>query len=141
MRTLPIVWHRLVKDGETCPRCGGTQEELQAALRRLDAELRPRGIVPTLEMREIDEASFAADPLSSNRIVIAGRPMEDWIEAGVGSSRCCAACGDADCRTIEVAGERFEAIPAELIVRAALRAAAQAQAKPQAPTCCSAAGG
>jgi hypothetical protein len=124
-RTLSIVWQRLVKEGETCERCGGTYTELQRAVRRLQEALWPLGIEPTLEAQEIDAASFAAAPSESNRIWIAGRSLEDWLGATIGSSRCCAACGDADCRTVELDGRSFETIPEDLIVRAALRAAAE----------------
>jgi hypothetical protein len=124
MTTLPILWQRLVKDGATCDRCGGTQVELQNALARLEEELRPLGIEPVLEQHEIDDARFAADPSASNRVWIAGVPLEEWLGAGVGSSRCCAACGDADCRTVTVGDSAYETIPADLIVQAAQRAAA-----------------
>ncbi len=117
MTALPILWQRLVKDGATCDRCGGTYAELQKAL------------APFVELREIDEATFRADPSASNRIWIAGVPLEDWLGAGVGTSRCCAACGDADCRTVMVDETTFETIPADLIVRAARRAAAALRAR------------
>lgn len=139
MTALPIVWQRLVKDGATCDRCGGTYAELQKALVTLDRELRPLGIEPFVELREIDEATFRADPSASNRIWIAGVPLEDWLGAGVGKSRCCAACGDADCRTVTVDETTFETIPVDLIVRAALRAAATLRASADqrpAPACC-----
>jgi hypothetical protein len=139
MTTLRILWQRLVKDGATCDRCGGTYAELQKALAMLDRELRPRGIEPFVELREIDEATFRADPSASNRIWIAGVPLEDWLGAGVGKSRCCAACGDADCRTVTVDETTFETIPADLIVRAAQGAAATLSAsldRKPAPSCC-----
>jgi hypothetical protein len=128
MTALPILWQRLVKDGETCDRCGGTYAELQKAPAMLVRELRPRGIEPIVELREVDEATFRADPSASNRIWIAGVPLEDWLGAGVGQSRCCAACGDADCRTVTVDEKTFETIPADLIVQAAQRAAATLRA-------------
>jgi hypothetical protein len=139
MTTLPILWQRLVRDGATCDRCGGAYAELQKALAMLDRELRPRGIEPFVELREIDEATFWADLSASNRIWIAGVPLEDWLGAGVGKSRCCAACGDADCRTVMVDQMTFETIPADLIVRAAQRAAATPSAsvdRQPAPACC-----
>jgi hypothetical protein len=34
-------------------------------------------------------------------------------------------CGDSECRTLEVSGTTFEAIPERLILKAALLAAAQ----------------
>jgi hypothetical protein len=85
--------------------------------------LRPLGIEPGLEVVEIDPDAFADDPGASNRIWLAGRPLEEWIEAKVGRSKCCSVCGDADCRTIRVDGTSFEAIPQRLILKAALVAA------------------
>jgi hypothetical protein len=127
MKPLTITWQRLVKEGRTCDRCGGTQLELQKAVDRLQSALAPLGFEPRLETQQIDEPAFHASPLESNRIWIAGVPMEDWLGASVGASRCCAACGGADCRTVRLADHTFEVIPAELIVRAALAAAAQAR--------------
>ena len=37
----------------------------------------------------------------------------------------CALCGEFNCRTVEVGGSVFEAVPEELIVKAALVAASQ----------------
>jgi Domain of unknown function (DUF2703) len=126
MKPLPIVWQRLVSaDGRTCDRCNSTHQEMQRAVGKLKAALAPLGIEPTLETREIDEKAFKADPFESNRIWIAGRPMEEWLGANVGSSRCCSVCGDSECRTVEVGGSKFEAIPEELVVKAALIAASQ----------------
>lgn len=79
MKTLPIVWKRLVKDGQTCTRCGDTFGHLQAAVTRLQDALRPLGITPTLQVQAIDEAEFQAEPSESNRIWIAGRPMESQL--------------------------------------------------------------
>ena len=38
----------------------------------------------------------------------------------MGQSECCEVCED-DCRTIEVEGEIYETIPAELIIKAGFR--------------------
>ena len=129
MKPLTILWQRLVKEGQTCDRCGGTHLELQRAVERLQGLLAPLGFEPRLETQQIDEPAFHASPLESNRIWIAGVPMEDWLGARVGSSRCCAACGDSDCRTVSVDNLTFETIPAALIVKAALAAAAHEQAE------------
>jgi hypothetical protein len=129
MKPLTITCQRLVKEGQTCDRCGGTQLELQKAMDRLQSVLVPLGFEPRLETQQIDEPTFSASPLESNRIWIAGVPMEDWLGARVGASRCCAACGDSDCRTVSVNDQTFETIPAALIVKAALAAAARAGAE------------
>ena len=126
MKPLRIVWQRLVSaEGQTCDRCGATYDGLQRATAKLKAALSPLGVEPTLETKEIDEGSFKADPSLSNQIWIADRPLEEWLAGTTGSSRCCSVCGDSECRTIEVGGTVFEAIPEELILKAALVAAAQ----------------
>lgn len=135
MKSLPIVWQRLVSsDGKTCDRCNATYREIQRAVSKLTEALRPLGIEPSLEIREIGEKSFKATPSESNRIWIAGRPMEEWLGATVGSSRCCSVCGDSECRTIEVGGARFEAIPEKLFLKAVLIASSQLlDIKPEEP--------
>lgn len=125
MKSLPIIWQRLVINGKTCDRCNATHEELQWAVTKLNEVLRPLGIEPTLEIKEIDEKSFNANPSESNRIWIAGRPMEDWLGARVASSHCCGVCGEAECRTVQVGGVTFETIPEKLILKAALMASSQ----------------
>lgn len=126
MKSRSIVWQRLVgKDGSTCVRCGGTQQELARAVSKLKEALEPLGIEPTFETREIDEASFKANPSESNRIWIAGQPMETWLGAGIGSSRCCSVCGESECRTVKVGDSVYETVPENLILRAALAAASR----------------
>lgn len=116
---MKITWQRLVtEDKKTCPRCGGTEQELEKAIK----ELKGRGIKVTLEKKALSPAEFKAAPLESNRILIDGRPMEEWLKAGTGSSRCCSECGDEECRTVESGGQTYETIPAGLIVQAALAA-------------------
>ena len=125
MKVLPIIWKRLVSPkGKTCDRCDATHQEIQRAVSKLTEALRPLGIEPTLETRVIDTDSFKANPSESNRVWIAGKPMEEWLGANVGSSRCCSVCGESDCRTLEVGGAVFEAIPEKLVIRAGLAAAA-----------------
>ena len=122
--TLPIVWQRLVSDGETCPRCGSTQGAIERAVATLTEVLRPLSIEPTLETIALDQATFDEAPTESNRIWIAGRPLEDWIEAQVVTSQCCSVCGNTNCRTLQVDGASYEAVPDTLIVKAGLAAAA-----------------
>lgn len=124
MKDLQIVWQRLVNDaGTTCPRCEGTGEEVYRAVERLTAALQPLGVRPTLEVRALDPAAFTEQPSESNRIWVAGRPLESWVDGQTGSSRCCDECGDNDCRTLEVGGQSYEVIPSELLIRAGLVAA------------------
>lgn len=125
MKTLKILWQRLVTpEGDTCERCGSTHDAIVQVMPTLRDVLRPLGIVPVLETREIALDAFKGMPSESNRIWIAGRSIEDWLDASVGKSTCCSACGGAECRTLEIGSETFEAIPEQLILKAALLAAA-----------------
>lgn len=56
--------------------------------------------------------------MTSNVILINGKPMEYWFKGEAGSSPCCGACGDNNCRTVKYVGKTYESIPEELIVRA-----------------------
>lgn len=126
MTQLRIVWQRLVTtDGRTCQRCDATYQHLQGAVAKLRDVLEPLNIEPILELREIDERSFKNKPAESNRIWIAGKPVEEWLGAGVGSSPCCAVCGETPCRTMKVEGAVFEDVPEAVILKAALIAASQ----------------
>lgn len=146
MKKMPIVWKRLVKSGETCTRCGETFRELDGAVAKLEAALRPLGIEPVLETQEISEDAFKTNPSESNRVWIAGKPVEEWVGAGVGMSRCCSVCGDSDCRTLEVGDRIYETIPEELFIKAGLMAASQMMASASSPdrpstSCCGSSAG
>ena len=124
MKMLPVIWKRLVSpEGKTCDRCDATHREMRRAVRKLREAFRPLGIQLTVKTQAIDADSFRADPSESNRIWIAGKPIEEWLGANVGSSRCCSVCGESDCRTVETGGAVFEAIPEKLFIKAALVAA------------------
>ena len=125
MTSLPIVWQRLVNaDGETCERCRATRLEVERALTVLEDALPHLGIEPELEFRELDQAAFDKEPGQSNRVWIAGKALEDWLQAEVGSTDC-PSCGDAACRTVEVGDSTFATIPERLILKAALLASAE----------------
>jgi hypothetical protein len=126
MKTLVIKWQRLLDDQEeTCPRCSTTEQEVERAVEELNYLLKQRGVAVSLVKKAIDQEIFKRDVLQSNKILIAGKAIEDWVGAKTGQSKCCETCGDAECRTVEYAGETHEAVPADLIVQAGLIAAAQ----------------
>jgi hypothetical protein len=135
-RTLNIVWRRLLDGGTTCPRCSGTERELEKAASALTAALEPLSISVVVEKREISRDVFERDPLRSNEILIDGRPLEEWLGARTGQSSCCDVCGPLECRTLEVAGETHETIPAELIVRAGMIAALELSQPANGGCCC-----
>jgi hypothetical protein len=121
-----VRWQRLVdEEGQTCARCGSTENETEIAVRELRRSLKPIHVEVVLEKTSISQQDFSKDPLASNQILIAGRPIEEWLRAKVGQSQCCGACGDSECRTLTVDGKTYETIPTDLIVRAGLLAGAQ----------------
>nr|WP_321238050.1 DUF2703 domain-containing protein [uncultured Tolumonas sp.] len=125
MKVLPIVWQRLVTaDGETCERCGNTYLEMVHAVEILKQELHPLGIEPVLRTKTMSENEFKAHPEESNRIWIGNKTLEEWLDAKAGESQCCAACGDANCRTLQLDAVEYEVVPQQLILKAALKAAA-----------------
>ncbi len=126
MKTLTVRWQRLVdEEGQTCDRCGTTETAIEDAIQKLKRSLKELDIDVVLEKNALSPSTFSNDPLQSNRIWIAGEPIEDWLSATSGQSQCCSTCGDSECRTLTVDGKTYEAIPAELIVKAGLLAGAQ----------------
>jgi hypothetical protein len=127
MEVLRIKWQRLLTDerGQTCPRCGSTERELEKAVHTLRRSLAPLGMEVVLEKKALDPAAFARDVLESNRIWISGKPLEEWLGAEVGRSLCCEVCGNAECRTVETGEKIYETVPADLIIKAGLAAASR----------------
>lgn len=127
-RTMNIRWQRLTdQQGETCDRCGTTEESVRDATSRLAKVLAPFGMEVQLTTAELGADTFLATPEESNRIWVAGKPLEELLDAKIGMSAC-GSCGDlcgedAVCRTVSVGGVTYEAIPADLIVQAGLVAA------------------
>jgi hypothetical protein len=137
IRAINIKWQRLLDDqGQTCPRCRATGEVVQEAVRSLSLSLFPLRIGVRLQEEILDTTEFAADPSQSNRIWIEDRPIEDWLGAQTGQSACCDACGDAECRTMEIDGQTYEAIPSEMIIRAGLMAASGLMGERVQQSCC-----
>lgn len=122
---LNIKWQRLVVEGDTCKRCGLTEEEVEKAVSKLKKSLQPLGIKVELEKGVLSEKEFNKNPKQSNLILINGRPLEEWLDADTGENECCSVCGENNCRTVIVGNKEHEAIPSELIVRAGLRAASK----------------
>jgi hypothetical protein len=138
MKTLKIKWQRLLieESGRTCPRCSATEKELEKAVHILKQSLAPLGIEVTLEKKALNPVKFSKDILESNRIWIGEKPLEEWLEAEIGQSLCCEVCDNAECRTVEVGKKIYEAIPADLIIKAGLVAASKMVAPEPEEICC-----
>ena len=126
MKKITIRWQRLVnKTGQTCQRCSDTEYSVESACKKLRKSLSGLNIEVELKKEALDFLIFTEDPLQSNRIWIGEKPLEEWIGATIGKSRCCAVCGNSECLTISTDQSTFEAIPENLIVCAGLLAAAE----------------
>ncbi|MCF7810597.1 DUF2703 domain-containing protein [bacterium] len=141
MKLLTIRWQRLVDDeNQTCERCTSTETELQKAFVILKNSLELMGIKVVLEKNTIDSETFTENISESNRIWIGERPLEEWLGAEVGESECGSCCDIindvVECRTVTVGSETYEEIPAELIVKAGLLAAAQLLGASSEESCC-----
>ncbi len=141
MKTLAIRWQRLVDEkGQTCERCGSTEQELQKAIQSLKKSFAPLGIEVALEKKALDPATCAKDVTQSNRIWINEQSLEEWLSAEVGKSPCgfcCEGLGDSvECRTVTIGDQTFEAIPAKLIIKAGLLAASQSINVNTSEPCC-----
>ena len=104
--------------------CGSTENAVEEAVATLRQTLTPLGMTVVLEKGELSPEAFARAPLQSNLITLNGRPLEAWLGVSSGQSQCCEVCGPNECRTLEIGDKVFEAVPAELIVKAGLLAAA-----------------
>jgi hypothetical protein len=124
-KSLAIYWQRLISDGNTCPRCGTTEDELDKAFLQLKDKLQPKGIEVILKKKELTIDEFRQNPLESNRITFNGQSLEELLDAKTGHSKCCDVCGDEECRTVETNEKNYETIPAELIVNAGIKAISQ----------------
>lgn len=125
MNALRIKWQRLVSSGETCPRCDLTGRELEKAVHILRRVLKPLGLEVAVEKVELSMDEFMKNPLESNKILINDHPIEEWLGGEVGQSPCCSVCSPFECRTIKLDERTYEAVTADLIVRAGLSAASK----------------
>jgi len=90
-KILNIKWQRLVTEGEKCPRCGSTEQELDKAIGKLKQALLPLGIDVSLEKEKLNISEFKQEPLQSNRIWINGQiyetiPSDLIIQAGLAAT-------------------------------------------------------
>ncbi|MCF7886177.1 MAG: DUF2703 domain-containing protein, partial [Candidatus Marinimicrobia bacterium] len=93
MKKLNIKWQRLVTEDATCPRCNQTGAEFRKAVAILDNSLRNLGIKVEAETKKLSIQEFKKNPFESNKIMINGKVLEEWINGEVGQSECCDVCG------------------------------------------------
>jgi hypothetical protein len=123
MCALTIEWRHYAKAGKTCVRCSATGKTVSEVVADLRKELEPQGVSVVYQERELPQEKLE----QSNMILFNGIPLESLLEGADASGSACHSCScltgsDAYCRTIEYEGASYEAIPEELIRRAAFAA-------------------
>ncbi len=129
-KTLVLEWQRMIdEEGNVCCSSEDTRMAVETAREKLAKELEAHGIKVVLAKSDFSPEECKECPERSNRILIAGCGIDYWLQAEVGSSPCEGFCKEAlgdkgSCQNLIYEGETYEVIPAELIVKAGLAAAA-----------------
>jgi len=107
-----------------CEKCGPTQAEMQKAAAQLNEKLAGRGV------RVRVEEAVGARPgkkaiVSGTNVWVCDVPLETWLGAGIGVKPCdCSSGGQSmSCKVVNLNGQSYQVIPADLVVRAGLLAA------------------
>jgi hypothetical protein len=121
---LVVEWRHIGKNVEnTCERCGETGMAVLEVVERIRPILEEEGIAVRIIETVLPNEAIA----ESNSILFNGVPLEDLIEGMEVTRTPCCSCAcitgqdDVECRAVEYNGEHYEAIPPELIARAALK--------------------
>ncbi|MDI9633468.1 MAG: DUF2703 domain-containing protein [Methanolinea sp.] len=120
-KRLVIEWKHIGDDVRgTCERCSETGDAIREVLRDLGPYFTEKNVSP--EFRETvlpgEEIAF------SNTVTINGRPIEEYLGGSEVIHTPCQSCAcltgedEAYCRAIVHGGNRYEAIPPDLIRRA-----------------------
>ncbi|MHB8729656.1 MAG: DUF2703 domain-containing protein [Sulfuricaulis sp.] len=123
MKRLEIEWRHLDKAGNTCARCSETGRTLDETVAQLARECAARGVQVIYRETRLSERELP----QSNMILFNGEPLESLLPGAAVSASDCPSCCEftgrpTACRTVELQGRTYEAIPAALVRAAACRA-------------------
>lgn len=122
--TLVVEWRHIGEDIDaTCERCAATGRTLAAVL----DEIRPLLAARKVRVEVVETALPPERIAESNTVLFNGTPLEDLLDEVRVETTPCVSCScitgtDASCRAIVCGDEVCEAVPANLIRRAALKA-------------------
>ncbi len=124
MKKLAIEWKHLESRGRTCDRCSDTGQAVREVVAELQEELGRQGVAVSFTETKLGEAQIP----ESNQIFFNGVLLEELLVGARPGDNACCSCTEllgveTSCRTVEVGRQTYEAIPAELIRRAARKAA------------------
>lgn len=110
-KILLIRWYHLEVDGQTCSRCQQTKSTLSRAIEHLAPACRSAGWQISVEdiILSVEQIEL------SNRVEIAGRPIEDIIDIRT-HMNVCDSCSHLTgkkefCRSVEYQGKMYDDIP------------------------------
>lgn len=119
-KTLTIEWKHIGNNVTgTCDRCSLTGGAILHVLEELQPYFREKNVTARFRETVLPDSQIA----ESNQVVINGIPLEEYFsDAQVVQTPCCScACitgqEGAECRAIDLDGDRYEAIPPELLKR------------------------
>ncbi len=128
-KELVIEWNHIGQEIEKTPE---EFEETGMALSAVLAEIRMLLEMEGVAVRVVENVLPDDAPAESESLLFNGAPVEELLEGvEVTATSCscagcdtCESCGEeeTECRTLRYNGEEYEAIPPELIGRAAARA-------------------
>jgi len=122
--TLLVEWRHIGESVDaTCERCAATGRTLNEVV----AAIRPALSARRIRVRVTETVLPPERIAESNTILFNGIPIEDLLDEVRVEMTPCASCScitgtDASCRAIVCGEDTHEAVPADLIRRAALRA-------------------
>jgi len=124
-KELVIEWRHIGEDIEhTCERCGETGAAVLDVVEQVRPLLEEEGIAIHILETVLPNEAVA----ESNSILFNGVLLEDLLEGVTVTPTSCTSCAgitckeNVECRAIEYEGERYDAIPPELIGRAIQKA-------------------
>jgi hypothetical protein len=122
--TVVLEWQRSGSEAcLACAKCGVNESAVQQACSELKAKLAAKGIAVTFVERK-PEPNMSGP----SQMWVCDVPLETWLGGSIATQPCCAEGSGPDARQIfhralEVDGQSYSVIPADLMVRAGLSAA------------------
>lgn len=122
--TLTVEWRHIGENVDTtCVRCAATGHTLAGVV---DA-IRPMLSARRIRVKVVEMVLPPERIVESNTILFNGTPIEDLLDEAEVEMTPCVSCScitgtDTECRAIVCGDETHEAIPADLIRKAALKA-------------------
>ncbi len=122
--TVVLEWQRPASETcLACAKCGVNESDVQQACTELKAKLAAKGIAVTFIKRKPQESKPGP-----SQVWICDVPLETWLGGSVSTKPCCADGSGPNAkqilhRSLDVDGQNFSLIPADLMVRAGMSAA------------------